>query len=102
MTLDYFSFVPDDGVILHATSDEARQRCEEALEWFRREANDDGWSEDVEGIVWGSVRGRSEVCDVKTREAAKEEGDEDLVYTMDSRGVDEVIDYRLVDVPLPE
>jgi len=96
MTRNYFSYVLDDGTDFHATAEEAIKRCEDAIDEMRKEAPEWGWSDSVSGIAWGRVLGRSEECDVRTREQAEADGDEDLVATMDRQGVEEMVDYRLV------
>ncbi|MFA5801235.1 MAG: hypothetical protein WC911_02030 [Thermoleophilia bacterium] len=98
---NYFSYVPDDGTDFHATADEARKRCQEAIDDMREHA-EDGWDDAVTGICWGVVHGMTEECDRVTREQAEADGDEDLVARMDHHGHVEMINYRLVDVPLPE
>lgn len=51
----YFSYDPGDGYETHATEDEARRRCEEAIGFYADEASDGGWSEEVEGVAWGRI-----------------------------------------------
>lgn len=42
----------------HATAEEARTVCENALAYYRDRANTDGWAEEVESIMWGPIAER--------------------------------------------
>ena len=53
--MKYFSYSDGRGFERHATSDEARKSAEDELEWERDQA-DNGWSEEVTSICWGTVQ----------------------------------------------
>lgn len=54
----WFSDCGEDGTAYHATEAEARGRVEKALERREEIAAEDGWSEDIEDLCWGEIRGR--------------------------------------------
>ena len=54
----FFSYIPEDGFAFHDTADEARARAGDALDRERREAETEGWPEEVTWICWGEIRGQ--------------------------------------------
>jgi hypothetical protein len=63
----------------HATAEEARTVCENALDYYREYANTDGWAEEVESIMWGPIAERivgetidhEPGCDIDERECVE-------------------------------
>ena len=86
----YFSFDPDGGIAFHVTAAAAKKRAEDALD-EEREVSGDGWSESIEEICWGEVRGGV----VETSRRPATEAEKTMSYC------EEIVDYALVPVELP-
>ena len=54
----WFSYDPaGNGYETHPTEALARQAAARALDYYRDDASSEGWSEDVDSVVWGEIRG---------------------------------------------
>ena len=84
----YFSYSCEEGIAFHPTETKAKEAAEQYLHDEREQACE-GWSEEVEEICWGEVKGR--VVEVFRR--PREESD-----TFVSSDCDEIVDYALLDV----
>lgn len=56
----FFAYCPDIGAVWHETAEEAAQDAAMRIAGYRSAANDDGeWSDDVEEVFWGELKGRA-------------------------------------------
>lgn len=84
----YFSYDPETGFEYHATKEEAIRATEELLDLYRSEASGDGWSEAVEGLVWGEIKQQTVAFDLRPIT------DEEFGYGL----FEETCDYKLEDI----
>lgn len=84
----FFSYCPYDGFATHETAEQAKAQAEANLEPFADEACD-GWSEEVDQICWGEIKG---TCQVIRRRPIDPANYKEKNFT-------EIIDYGIVDVP---
>jgi len=85
----YFSYCPDAGFEIHDTALEAEKSAQDSLDYFRDNACD-GWSEEVDGICWGTVSQDTQKVLEMSREDAEKEG---ILVSKDCCGF---VDYSLV------
>lgn len=100
---NYFSYDPDCGFEQHDTAEEARKAAETALDHYRDQAAD-GWSEEVESICWGEIRGsvreteREEVPPGVTVDEETGEGSDGNDYSrVNAIPFDSWVDYGVID-----
>ncbi|TXI25566.1 MAG: hypothetical protein E6Q67_00835 [Roseateles sp.] len=56
----FFAYCPDIGAVWHETAEDAAQDAAMRIAGYRSAANDDGeWSDDVEEVYWGELKGRA-------------------------------------------
>lgn len=82
----FFSYCPENGFETHETAALAKEAAEANLEPFADEAVD-GWSEQVDQICWGEIKG---TCQVISRRPIDPESGRESQFT-------EIIDYGIVD-----
>lgn len=81
----YFSYGVDSGYEEHSTAEKAQEAAEADIDYYRGDACD-GWSDEVDQVVWGVVIERS------TQTGLRKRTDDD---SCDS-SIDEICDYVLL------
>ncbi|CFQ50605.1 Uncharacterised protein [Yersinia frederiksenii] len=81
----YFSYGADSGYEEHSTAEKAQEAAEADIDYYRGDACD-GWSDEVDQVVWGVVIERS------TQTGLRKRTDDD---SCDS-SIDEICDYILL------
>lgn len=54
MSDEFYASVPDEGVTLFDSEEEAREHCEDALERLAEESSE-GWNENMDDLHWGRL-----------------------------------------------
>lgn len=85
MTYRFFVHDPDGDVEKVKTQQEAIDKANSLLEFYRENSADDGWDELAEQIFWGEIKQTAEMVN---KEPAPE-----------GSGFDYICDYALTDVP---
>ena len=83
----FFSYDDQNEFELHDTLAEAKASAEKAFEYCSDEARSEGWSESVDEICYGELRGHvvellREPWDTNKHGAAPEEGCDHVEYTL--------------------
>lgn len=93
----FFSMLPDGEFERHESASEAKARCDSMLAELRDKASgDEGWSEEVEAICWGSVIEEAQVTERIPRPPESElQGGCDATGQMWPPNADELIDYGM-------
>lgn len=83
----FFSYDDQNQFELHETLEEAKAAAEKAFEYCSDEARSEGWSESVDKICYGELRGHvvetlSEPWDTDKHGCAPEEGCEHVKYEL--------------------
>ena len=97
----FYSYNPDTGYDTHATEEEAKNAALRALDDYRDDSTDEGWSEDVEHVAWGEIREHVTETKRRTVEDCEREGDEHEAQRLRDNGWDYTADYGLVPVEQP-
>lgn len=96
----WFSYDPIDGYEEHESEEKARAAAEAAIDYYRQDAPDEGWSDEVWSVRYGRVEGWT-VETMRKHKPPVEELDEDGI---DATGTywgewDTVCDYGLSENP---
>lgn len=78
-----------DGFTLHKTPEDARAKAEEALDYCRDAASDDGWPEETSWICWGRVEQQVTLIHSEPDTSGRFDAIEDYGFIADAKPLEE-------------
>lgn len=96
MSTLYFSYDPiDDEFNQHNTLEEAKEKAEFYLDFYKGEAHDSGWPDGVEGICYGDIKGAT--CST-LHEYRDQMPEEEWASKYGITDFDEIIEYEVKEI----